>query len=146
MKPRKPIRKCSDRGKLISEIENYIRITLKVERGARCELCGAKEEFLPYPLSLFHIMEKSTYQRIRLSKRNLLLACWVPYYSGQFCHNVWHHNRDSAKGQRIKEKIKELRGEFYETILTTEERTSPKLTMFRLQLIKKAYEQACKEL
>ena len=140
------IRRRSDKMKIINEIEAHIRTILKVERGALCELCGQEEQFLPYRLSLFHIMPKSTHKRIRFNKENLLLACWAPYYAANFCHNIYHHNLGSKRGQEILAKIKEIRGEHYETILSTKERLSPRLDITTLRIMLEAYRSAAKEL
>ena len=100
----------------------------------QCEICGRPQRDLPYPLSLFHILDKNEYPRLRLYKQNLLLACWSKQYYIKYCHNIWHH--DMIGAQRIIEpKIKALLGDDYREKLLVLNKTAPKLTDFQLNLI-----------
>jgi len=129
----KKINPKSDKMKLITKCESLLRKELIAERGNRCEICGKPRERLYYPLSLFHILPKSRYPRLRLYKGNLLLACWSKEYYMPCCHNLWHAGGESKKF--IEEKIKELKGEDYEKELLLRAKTIPKLDMFQINLI-----------
>jgi len=104
MKRRKPIRKQSDRGKLVKRVDALLFTLIKRERGERCQLCGRTTNLTP-----FHILPKGTYPKLRFNCRNILIACWFP------CHNDWHSNYYKAKN--IEKKIIKLLGEDYEVDL-----------------------------
>lgn len=115
------------RYKIIKEIEKYLLMELKRERGEQCEICGRRGG----RLGLFHIFPKSTYPKLRFSKFNLLVACWMP------CHYRWHHDYFRAKD--IDKQIRRLRGEEYEETLLLVNKTIPKMTMFYLKTLRDVY-------
>jgi hypothetical protein len=81
----------SAKSKLTKECDTLWRKLLKLERGDRCELCGKHQSELSFPLSVFHILPKGTYPRLRYCRENTLLACWTTFQT-RCCHNVWHGN------------------------------------------------------
>ena len=127
------IRKLSNRSRLIKVCDKLMFEVLKKERGCVCEICGRTQG-----IGTFHILPKSTAPRLRYSKDNLLLVCWFP------CHNLFHH--DVYRAQAIIKKIKELRGEDFETRLRTLNAISPPLKTFELEKIKFGLEQFMEEL
>lgn len=137
MKRRKPIRQVSDRQKVINACLDMIRIIIKHERGAKCEICGRNEAVLPYPLGLFHVLDRQRYSQIQLEQSNILLACWVPNtYNVKYCHNIWHHLPGSDPAyQRVEKRIKELVGVNYRDKLGILVKCAPKLSMTRLGII-----------
>ena len=129
-KTRKPLRKKSTRMLLINKIEDLLRAKLKRERGDICQICGKKT---CRPVGLFHILHKGVYPKLRFHEENLLLVGWLP------CHHAWHH--DYFKARAIESRIKELRGRDYEDLLKIIDKMQPKLSMFQLRLIHKAFEE-----
>jgi hypothetical protein len=82
MRFRKSIRKVSDRGRLIREVEKVFREVILKERPDRCEWCGSSGK----PLQIAHILAKSTHPRLRFYRDNVLLLCFP-------CHPPkWHNN------------------------------------------------------
>ena len=134
IKRKTKLKRFSPKGATIKRCEDLLRAILKIEREARCELCGRLEGVLIYPLSLFHILDKKKYPRLRLHRRNLLLACWHPKYWMPQCHNVWHHNYEEAK-RRIEHRIKVILGNDYRDKLLLANKTAPKITIFWLKTL-----------
>ncbi len=85
LKRKTRLKRFSPKGAVIKRCEDIIKAILKIELGAKCQICGKPEEMLAYSLSLFHILDKNKYPRIRLHKRNLLLVCWSPIRYVQNC-------------------------------------------------------------
>ncbi len=148
MKPLKrktKLKRFSPKGATIKRCEDLLRAILKHERGASCELCRRPEGVLIYPLSLFHILDKKKYPRLRLYRRNLLLACWHPKYWMPQCHNVWHHNYEEAK-RKIEPRIKVILGENYRNELLLANETAPKITIFWLKTLEVVLKHELEEL
>jgi hypothetical protein len=124
-KKKKGIRKKSERQKLIEACEKILREELLQECDYKCQFCGSVNN-----LGLFHVLPKSRYQRIRLAKDNLLIACWMP------CHFNFHHDPFYAK-DIIFPKIKRILGRNFEERLKILNETSEKLTLTRLKEIYK---------
>jgi len=146
---RKPIKRISDRKKIINKCKDLIRAALKIERGAFCEICGKPEADLPYPLSLFHILNTQRYPRMELHRFNILLSCWCPakYYYMPYCHNIWHHSSpDDPKFQRVHNKIVELRGKDYIDTLRGIDKLQPKMTMTHIHMMHEAFKHEAKTL
>jgi len=135
----------SERKKIIDKTKELIREILKIERGNRCEFCGRTQAQLRFGLSLFHILPVSSHPRLELTKENLMLACFAPFYYGKMCHNLWE-NRDPIVRPRMELKIKELYGEDYEEKLLFTERSNPPLNTFRANEFFLYYKQALEQL
>ena len=132
---RTPLRKVSDRGRLIKEAEKLLRQILKDKRGNKCEVCGRK----PADLGLAHILPKGKYPSLRLYPENILLLCWMP------CHYFWHHDRDDARAKRVEAKIiKKLGADWLDT-LRVKAKLMPRLTEFQICLYIYAFKQETKE-
>jgi len=131
-KKRKYIKK-SPRQKAIDECEHLTFEILKYKRGAKCELCGLKNQ-----LGLFHILPKGRFQRLRFHKQNLLIAGWY------CCHYDFHHCYYIARDYTVP-RIKELCGEDYEQRLRALDLTMPKLTLTYLTTLRMALEIELKE-
>ena len=116
---RKPIKKVSNRQKIILACEKILGQILKFERGNKCEFSGRTKG-----VGQFHILPKSTAPRLRFHKENILLVAWFPY------HHDWHHDYEKAK--EIEKKIIKLRGKDYKERLKILEKLAPKLTDFYL--------------
>lgn len=127
IKKRKYIKK-TPRKKAIDDCEAMVFEILKYKRGAKCELCGGKNQ-----LGLFHILPKGRFQRLRFHKQNLLIAGWY------CCHFDWHQTFIIAR-DKIEPRIKELRGNDYEVILRGLDLLQPKLTITYLTTLKAALE------
>ena len=123
------LRKTSNRGKLIKEVDSLFLKVLLAERGKQCEICGKREK--TGPLGQFHILPKGKYPGLRYCKSNVLIAGWM------CCHQKWHHSYYSAR--EIEKRIKVLRGEDYELRLKVMDKRMPKLTMHQLNLYKQAF-------
>jgi len=117
--------------------DNLFRAMLKKERPLKCEICGKSQEELRFPLSVFHILKKSTHPRLRYAQINVLLTCFAPYYWGKQCHNKYEDNRPPE----IKQKIAEARGhktyEDLENELRALHATMPKLDIKMQEIILK---------
>lgn len=124
-----------ERTKLITEAEKTLLKILFYERGDKCEICGRKDS----RLGLFHILPKGRYPRIRFSKNNLLIAGWF------CCHYVFHHDFYIAR-DRIVPRIKELRGETYESDLQALDLMAPPINMTYLKVLVRALKKELKTL
>ena len=118
-------RKKSERMKLIEETESMIFQILKYKRGERCELCGGNK-----CLGLFHVLPKGAYPRLRLEKKNLLIAGWY------CCHLPWHSSFYVARDQ-ILPKVKEILGKDFEDRLRDLDNSLPPLDIVQVQTINK---------
>ncbi len=148
MKPLKRktrLKRFSPKGAAIKRCEDILRKILKIERGHKCQICGRWQEILTYPLSLFHILDKKKYPRLRLHRRNLLLACWHPKYWMPQCHNLWHHNYEEAK-RKIEPRIKVILGDDYRNKLLLANETAPKITIFWLKTLEVILKKELEEL
>ncbi len=125
---RKPIKRQSSMGKLLDRADKlFFRVLLK-ERAARCELCSKTTT-----LGTFHIFPKSTHSKLRYSKNNVLITCWLP------CHYNFHH--DPYKARVIIDKIKELKGADFEDTLKAFNATMPNMTRHQIQMYIMAFKQ-----
>jgi len=129
------------RAKLLDRAKKLLREILRLKRGAKCEICGRSEGALPYGLSLFHILNVGSHPRLELYEGNILLACWVPYHSGQFCHNIWHRDTGEKDPRKeiIRRRIIELRGENYKEHLLMVEKVNPPLKPIRIEMYTEAF-------
>ena len=136
------MRRVSTRQKQIKKVEALFRKLLKQERGAVCEICGRHEQNLPYALSLFHILRKGVYPKLRFHRQNVLLVCWTPHYNKHYCHDAWHLcNKDEPEYRRVREKLQKLRGEAFEDDLKIIDKISQKLSMMSLKHLERAFKQ-----
>ena len=134
-KPKRSYRRKSARQTLIEKAESLTFQILQYQRGSLCEICGRKSD----QLGLFHILPKGRYQRLRFSRKNLLLAGWY------CCHYPWHHSFFVARDV-IYPRLEELLGVGFEDDLKMLDLTSPKITMTYLQTLVMALEVELKEL
>lgn len=135
MKRSKP-KQVSDRGRLIKKIDKIFFEILKIERGAKCEICGRTQQIAP-----FHILDKGRYPRLRWHKENVLLTCWFN------CHYSYHHySHQDLRYQRVIEGIKKLRGNNYWNRLLVLHEVAQPLKMFMLYMIYAARKKELKEL
>jgi len=104
------------KSELIHAIERRLREKLLHQRGQRCQVCGGYK-----PLTLFHILPKSRYPRLRFVEQNILLVCWNP------CHYNWHN----GKPKKVERAIQRLRGKDYKERLKAIQ--MPKLTKVYLE-------------
>ncbi len=107
--------KMSSLGKLKAECDKLFFKVLLAERGPKCEFCGETTQLSP-----FHILPKSTHQRIRYLKTNLLISCVQ-------CHIFKWHSGDHYKSAPIEKEIKRLRGKEYKDTLKVFNKTMPVL-------------------
>ena len=148
MKPLKrktKLKRFSPKGATIKRCEDLLRKILKINRGHKCQICGRWQEILTYPLSLFHILDKNKYPRLRLHRRNLLLVCWHPVYYMKLCHNIWHHDKVEAE-RKIEPKIKAILGNDYRDKLLLANETAPKITIFWLKTLEVILKKELEEL
>ena len=126
---RKPIRKISDKGRLVKELDRLFFRVLMAERGQRCEISDRPGK----GLTPFHILCKSNYPRIRYSKENVLLVNWLPH------HYNWHHyTSNDWQFKDVERAVKKLRGEDYQDRLLKLNATMPKHNPTYLNFLKKA--------
>ncbi len=118
------------------DIQNLMREIMKIERGDRCQICGADGRIKP--VGVFHILPVGGYQRLQFRFENVLLSCWFP------CHYNWHH--DFEKAVRVKERIVAIKGENYKYDLMLMERTIPRMTSFYMDQIFFAYQKMLEDL
>jgi len=133
---RSPLNRKSPKQRFIDACLDVIRKLKHIETGSRCEICGKKQEFLPFPLQLFHILRRQKYPRIILLRQNILLTCGTPYMNNPtFCHDAWHKcSHDEYEYQKVLEGIIRARGENYKDALLLADKTHEKITMGYLQL------------
>lgn len=136
----KYIKKISKRQVLINSCLDLIRKIMIIERGGPiCDFCGKEQR----NISIFHILNRSTHPKLILYRKNLLLACWSPYYYQKCCHNIYHNNPERTIKELIP-RIKELRGKDYEQDLLIAEKIQGKLNLTALNLYKRALEDELK--
>jgi len=118
--------------KLIEQCEDLLRKILIAERrsshsssGRVCQICGNP---VANP-SLFHILNKKDFPRLRLDARNILLAGWW------CCHYKFHHDPYFARDV-VWPRIAELLGPDWEAQLKVLNSTKPKLDMLELSKIR----------
>ena len=137
MKPRKPIKRKSAKGKRLAYADGLQSQVLRIKRGSKCEICGRPGH------CVFHIAEKgqSSYPRIRYHEYNLLWTCW------SICHAPWHHyGRNHPKVEYIHRRIQQLRGEkYWQDLMMLNQQALP-MTPFQLEMNIAALQQELKTL
>jgi len=129
MRKRKPLKRISDRQRLIKATDALFLKILKHERGDKCETCGRTKG-----IAASHILDKGRYPRLRWCKTNVLLQCWY------VCHYPYHHcPHDDPRYRRVIDGIIRLRGENYRDTLLVYNKILPPMTMFQIQLYHKAF-------
>lgn len=119
----KQIKKRSAKGVQFQRMQDTMRAILKIERGEKCQLCGRHG----VDLGVFHILPVSTHPRLRFNFENVLLSCWFP------CHHSWHTNIYKAK--EIEKRIMAILGKNYKDRLEIQNVTSPKLSVFYINIL-----------
>jgi len=124
------MKKQSEKGKVIKEIDKLFRQYLLKTRPHICEWCrrSGKE------LYVSHILPKGTYPKLRFADRNVLLLCY-------YCHMIkWHRNPAKAHEFMVM-----LQGKNYKEELLFLNKIQQKHTMFYLKALKKWFEERKKE-
>lgn len=120
---RSPLKRVSDKQKVIEQIDDLLRTKLKRERGGICEIHNRKCA----NIGMMHILSKRQYPKLRFNSFNIILAGW-------FCSHFWtHQDPDNPRAIETKRRIKVLRGEDYKERLLFANKIAPKLTMFYLK-------------
>lgn len=136
----------SSRGKLIQKLDDIFRQIIRLHRGHTCEICGRQETSLAFPLSIFHILPKGKYPRMRFHSQNVLLACFSPFQNKTYCHNAWHeccaHEREYKK---VEEGIVRLLGKEYWDELLKLDAIQPKHNKVYLNMLLAGYKIELKE-
>ena len=137
MRRRKPIKRKSQRQRIIEEIRNLTREILKIERGNISSISGRSD----VPLGLFHILPVGLYPRLQFHKENLLLCEWFPY------HHWWHHysEKDKVNAHTVR-RIEETVGANYRERLEILNAGSQALTDAYLGMLRDVRKQELKEL
>ena len=128
MKPPKKIKKRSDRGRLVTEIDTLFRAYILRNRPQVCQWCNRPAE--GRNLHVAHVLPKGSHPKLRWCEENVLLLCY-------HCHlHRWH--KDPLKAHEFMVRI---RGENYQDRLYVLEKLQQKMTMFYLRTIKTFYRQ-----
>ncbi len=130
MKPRKPIKKRSAKGRQLDRMDALQSQILRRKRGKKCEICGRPAR------CVFHILEKGTYPRIRYFEWNLLWTCW------DYCHDPWHHyGPRHPKTRWIENEVIRLRGDNYDSDLKIQDAIHPRMKPFQVDIIEAGLKQ-----
>ena len=121
--------------KIIKDAEDLLRKILIHERGRMCQLCLSSTRHL----GMFHILPKKHFSRLRLERKNILLAGWF------CCHQEWHDDYYRAR-DKYEPRIKALCGEDYEIELKVLNQTLPALNIDRARQYKMKFQQELDEL
>ena len=92
MKPRKAIKRKTDKRKQMQELDLLVREYVFERAGHRCERCGGDNV-----LQASHILSKGVHQRMRFEPHNLVALC-------RKCHIFWWHKSPLEAAQWLNEK------------------------------------------
>jgi len=92
MKPRKAIRRKSDKRKMMQELDLLVREEVFELAGHKCERCGKTEG-----LQASHILNKGSHQRLRFEPHNIIALCVG-------CHLYFWHKSPLEAAQWLNEK------------------------------------------
>lgn len=119
----------SPRGKLMSDCDKLLSRIIRYERGGICEVHNR----VCKGIGASHILSKASHPKLRYVRKNILLACWFG------AHYYHHHDPDDIRAIRYKEAVIRKLGKDYKRDLLILEKIQPKLTTFRLSLLKVAF-------
>ncbi len=119
---RKPIKKISDRGRVVQGIINLLREDIKKKKGEGCEVCGRLEN-----VGLHHVLERSRCPRLIVHRENLILLCWN-------CHFALHRfTKNHPQYKRVEERLEKILGKDYENYLLTLDKMQGKISITYLK-------------
>ena len=130
------MRKQSPKGKLEAELDGLFKKVLIQERGLKDEIQVKTSNCL----TVFHVLSKNAHPRLRYDRVNCLLTEW------EKIHAPWHTaHRETRIYDYIDNRIKNLRGEDYSSMLLSRERELPRHTTSHLKELKKEFQEQLKE-